>query len=108
VFILNSTTLDYIIYSDDALKDPALVPPGVFRDFIFVLMKMYKTDLESDVELGDEGRKWDASVTSKNPDWALRNGSIGLRKDAPQEAVENWKGYMSYLNRVGGMPEDEE
>jgi len=78
-YVLHPDVMKYQIFSEDALKEPGIVPPHVFRDLMIVFVSSYNDKWEDDGNL------------SKHPGWILRNGSIGLRKGATKEAIESWE-----------------
>jgi len=83
-------TRENIIYSWDALKDPGLVPPEIFRDIIIGAVYSYGGDWED----GDE------KLFSELAGWMIGPGAIGLRKGAPKTAVDNWNGYIRFRDRI--------
>ena len=83
-------TRENIIYSWDALKDPGLVPPEIFRDLIISSIFAYGEGWEDE----------DEKLFSERPGWRIINGAIGLRKGAPKTAVDNWNGYIRFRDRI--------
>ena len=88
-------TRKYELFSDDVIVNPGLVSREIYRDLIASIISTYCVEWE------------DEYTKHKHKGWMLRNGSIGLRGDAPRNVVENWKGYIRYTMRTSGMTDEE-
>jgi hypothetical protein len=77
--------MKYQIFSEDALKEPGLVPTDVFRDFIASQFSYWDDEWE------------DEEALPKHPGWILRSGAIGLRKGATKEAIKSWEDHLKNI-----------
>ncbi|MCL1811832.1 MAG: hypothetical protein FWG41_06445, partial [Methanomassiliicoccaceae archaeon] len=102
MYIIEPETQKYVLYSDDVLRNPGLVQKEIFYDLVMGLMSGYDYDFDSDIERWD-----DESEFFGRPGWRFSSGAIGLRKGAPKDVADNWKGYLRSRWRRGGMTEEE-